>query len=583
MNKRMMFRLSTGEEFRFALNPQDYSIATPSRVNVIQTKGGVFADNFGTGVTVISIKGITKNNFVRTSDGNVRNKALDTFKELRDKIVLGYFSGQVPGLPPNKTMEFWNFTDEDYYEVIPMQFTLTRSSSKPLFYNYDINLVVVRKLTDPEPTPTDIVEESLEKSEEYQKLFPLTPSLPTLLPDHIINPDKETESPTTPLPFVLHYGNNAFFFNIQEVSKTDLSTYIKEHGYSFVPNLAYVSPDLANTKPTELGAILINKTTGAMFLVGGVDFTLPPNTIRIEIPSWKNDEPTYMSVVTPADIDYGVLPIIRQIYSKQNYDTPPLPDPKPVESTTINLLYPFEKLRMDYFISTQNREQALDPLEQQLLNREYERMQIVKELDESHEYNKQVREILNALNVILLPEDSVGGDLDRQVTSDIMRAIRIAQAKGEYGVTLGSYGTVVFTKHLTEAIPALHHLSDEIALEKKILMGIFRREIYPAINKPTPVDINTTESETLAAYGHVLGLERMVTDVLALPPNLREEAENVAKDMLYEDGLIGEYGLTRSLEDLYQDLIDQGIFTGGTASSDLINHLHQMQFPGAIP
>jgi len=496
-------------------------------------------------------------------------------------------------------MEFWNFTDEDYYEVIPMQFTLTRSSSKALFYNYDINLVVIRKLTDPEPTPIDIIEENLKKSEEYQKLFPLTPSLPTLLPDHIINPDKEPTIPsptllpdhiinsgkesTTPLPFILPYGDNNFLFNIQEVSQTDLAAYIKEHGYSFVPNLAYVSPDLANSKPTELGALLLNQTTDTIFLVEGVDLTLPPNTIRIEVPNWKNDEPTYMSVITPANVDYGVLPIIRQVYSEQNYDTPAPQTSKPVESSTINLLYPFEKLRMDYWINAQSSEQPPDPLEQQLFNREQERVQIIKELDNTHQYNKQVREILKALDVILLPEDVVGGNLDRQITADIMQAIRIAQAKGEANVTLGSYGTVIFSKHLTEAIPVLQHLSDEIALEKKILLGIFQREIYPTIDKPASMDINTTESETLAAYGHVLGLERMVTDVLSLPPNLREEAETVAKDMLYEDGLIGEYGLTRSLEDLYQDLIDQGIFTGGTASADLINHLHQMQFPGAIP
>ena len=58
------------------------------------------------------------------------------------------------------------------------------------------------------------------------------------------------------------------------------------------------------------------------------------------------------------------------------------------------------------------------------------------------------------------------------------------------------------------------------------------------------------------------------------------EAEELAKDMLYENDLILDRD--KPLEEIYQDLISQGIFTGGTASAGLINHLHQMQFPGAF-
>ena len=575
----MMFKLSTGEEFLFALNPQEYNVITPARVNIVQTKGGVFADNFGTGVTAINIKGITKNNFVKDQSGNVRNTALDTFKELRDKVVLNYFDGQIPGLPPTKTMEFYNFTDEDYYEVIPMQFSLTRSATKALFYNYEINLVVVRKLSDPEAKKSDIVENYLQLSEENKNLYPLSPTPSSPIVDAIINPDEASPS-TTPLPFIFTYGDEALLFNIQEIGTFDIGNYIKEHTASFIPNLAYISPDLANSKPTEIGAILQNQSTGAVFMVNGVDPTLPPNTIRIEVPTIQNTVDQYLASLDSANIDYGILPILQQAYNEENENPNPEVANK-LKNSTINLLYPFEKLRTDYWLKLQSSdENTPDPLEQQLVNQEIERMEIVKDINEVQQQTKQAEEILKALNTVLIPEEEIGTSLSSYASSELFRTIRMAQLQGELGVNFGKYGTIIFSSHLTDALPILQNLPSDIAQEKKILIGTLERKVYPTIDKPPSLDINTTEAEALAAYGHVLGLERVVTDVLSMPPEAREEAEELAKDMLYENDLILDKD--KSLEEIYQDLISQGIFTGGTASAGLINHLHQMQFPGAV-
>ncbi len=586
MAKRMMFRLSTGEEFFFALNPQEYTAITPARVNIVQTKGGVFADNFGVGVTAINIKGIAKNNFVRDKDGNVRNTALDTFKELRDKVVLNYFDGQIPGLPPTKTMEFYNFTDEDYYEVIPMQFSLTRSATKPLLYTYEINLVVVRSLLDAAAKERDRVEEYLQLSEENKNLYPLSPTPSSQIVDAIINPDEAGSSPTpaapssTSLPFIFKYGDEVLLFNIQEIGTFDIGNYIKEHTASFIPNLAYISPDLANSKPTEMGAILQNQSTGAVFMVNGVDPTLPPNTIRIEVPTIQNTVDQYLASLESANMEYGILPILQQAYNEENENPNPEVANK-LKNSTINLLYPFEKLRTDYWLKLQSSdENTPDPLEQQLVNQEIERMEIVKDINEVQQQTKQAEEILKALNTVLIPEEEIGTSLSSYASSELFRTIRMAQLQGELGVNFGKYGTIIFSSHLTDALPTLQNLPSDIAQEKKILIGTLERKVYPTIDKPPSLDINTTEAEALAAYGHVLGLERVVTDVLSMPPGAREEAEELAKDMLYENDLILDKD--KSLEEIYQDLISQGIFTGGTASAGLINHLHQMQFPGAI-
>jgi hypothetical protein len=143
--------------------------------------------------------------------------------------------------------------------------------------------------------------------------------------------------------------------------------------------------------------------------------------------------------------------------------------------------------------------------------------------------------------------------------------------------------TLVFTNHLTETLPILHTLSDDIALEKKILLGVLERTIYPTTEDNVPLDINSTEAETLSAYGHVLGLERVVTDVLSIPEELREESESLAKEMMLADGLIDASDMDTPLADLYEELIEKGIFTGGTASAGLINQLHQLQIPGSLP
>ena len=580
MPKRMMFKLSTGEEFLFALNPQEYSVITPARVNIVQTKGGIFADNFGTGVTAINIKGITKNNFVSDKDGNVRNTALDTFKELRDKVVLNYFDGQIPGLPPTKTMEFYNFTDEDYYEVIPMQFSLTRSATKPLFYNYEINLVVVRKLSDAEVKEKDIVEEYLQLSEENKNLYPLSPTPSSPIVDAIINPDEASPSTTTPLPFIFTYGDDVLLFNIQEIGTFDIGNYIREHTASFIPNLAYISPDLANSKPTEIGAILKNQSTGAVFMVNGVDPTLPPNTIRIEVPSIQNSVDQYLASLDSADISYGILPILQQAYNEENESTN-YEAANAIKNSTINLLYPFEKLRMDYWSKLKSSDENIpDPLEQQLINQETERMEIAKDISGIQQQAKQAEEILKALNTVLIPEEEIGTSLSSYASSELFHTIRMAQLQGELGIDFGKYGTIIFSSHLTEALPTLQNLPNDVAQEKKILISTLERKVYPTIDKPPSLDINTTEAEALAAYGHVLGLERVVTDVLSMPPEIRGEAEELAKDMLYENDLISDQD--RPLEEIYQDLISQGVFTGGTASAGLINHLHQMQFIGAI-
>ena len=41
------------------INPENFSQTEPARINVTQTKGGIFVDQFGPGIKTITISGVT--------------------------------------------------------------------------------------------------------------------------------------------------------------------------------------------------------------------------------------------------------------------------------------------------------------------------------------------------------------------------------------------------------------------------------------------------------------------------------------------------------------------------------------------
>lgn len=129
--------------FPFKLNPQEYSVMLPSRINATQTKGGVFIDDFGLGIGTISIRGFTLV-FDHQEHSII---ALDEFKKLRDEVYLRFFENRSAGQAPTTEMYFYNFTDEDYYQVVPYSFKFDRSSAKPHLYLYDIGLYILKAAT----------------------------------------------------------------------------------------------------------------------------------------------------------------------------------------------------------------------------------------------------------------------------------------------------------------------------------------------------------------------------------------------------------------------------------------------------
>lgn len=110
--KRMEFKYGNSE-YKFVLNPEQYSQSEPSRLAVIQTKGGAFIDAWGAGLISIEIKGTTgfKNGTGNPTDG------FHKFVELRN-LIRTIYKDVKPGEKIKNLMQFYNYTDDDNWYVL---------------------------------------------------------------------------------------------------------------------------------------------------------------------------------------------------------------------------------------------------------------------------------------------------------------------------------------------------------------------------------------------------------------------------------------------------------------------------------
>ena len=146
--KRMEFYYN-GKSYKFNLNPEEYQMTEPNRVNLTQTIGGAWIDEFGAGVPMITFKGIT--GFKQPSTGSP-TYGWAKFEELRSIIKKVYNRvGQGQIVPSSKEMYFYNYTDGHYFVVTPVTFELMRSISRPHMYSYNVQLICQRSAVNANP------------------------------------------------------------------------------------------------------------------------------------------------------------------------------------------------------------------------------------------------------------------------------------------------------------------------------------------------------------------------------------------------------------------------------------------------
>jgi hypothetical protein len=132
-----------------SINPEDLTYSEPSRVSVQQTLGSAWVDSFGKGLRTITISGTT--GWRAKHDGGkdweeefiaLHSEAFRKWHGMRDlAIIMGDDPDQIQ-------MEFVDSLDGIAVNVIPQQFVLKRSKSRPLLMQYNITMAVLSDIAN---------------------------------------------------------------------------------------------------------------------------------------------------------------------------------------------------------------------------------------------------------------------------------------------------------------------------------------------------------------------------------------------------------------------------------------------------
>lgn len=130
------------------IRPEDLTRTDASRINVQQTLGGAWADNFGAGIPQITITGHT--GWRRTQSSS--DDGVARFQRLKDQVFDQWHKKRAAATaqgtaPDNVRLVFSDALDNFSVVVAPMTFVLRRSKSRPLLCQYQIAMTVLE--TDP--------------------------------------------------------------------------------------------------------------------------------------------------------------------------------------------------------------------------------------------------------------------------------------------------------------------------------------------------------------------------------------------------------------------------------------------------
>lgn len=123
-------------DYKFNINPQNIRVVQPHRVSVLKTQSAYVVDDFNDDVQSVIISG--------TAAGP-RLKGEQAIMNLWN--FLDGYSNQVPsyGQAPREPLTFYNHTDNYAFATVigPEGYTIERDVSRPLEWNYEINLIVL--------------------------------------------------------------------------------------------------------------------------------------------------------------------------------------------------------------------------------------------------------------------------------------------------------------------------------------------------------------------------------------------------------------------------------------------------------
>jgi LysM repeat protein len=166
-----MFEVSGGDvvtpdRFILPLNPESLRVTWSTRTKITHTKAGAFQDNIGLGLPHFSLQGtfgyrgtLDNGNAARSLTGD-KKSALELFRDMETILLLFYSrfgTYKLSGVPtPNPVdpanpplLNFYNFTDRDFYVVQLDKFELLRNTQRKFLYQYDIQMTGLKRVSAP--------------------------------------------------------------------------------------------------------------------------------------------------------------------------------------------------------------------------------------------------------------------------------------------------------------------------------------------------------------------------------------------------------------------------------------------------
>lgn len=131
-------------------NPEDMQQEEPARVSVTQTLGGAFVTDFGQGLPTVTLSGTTGYRRKTTAEGR-ETDGFQEFQRLRNRIYRGFIETNDPKL----SLYWYNWEDDEYYQIQPTSFRLMRNKSEPLLYRYEFRFTCIRRLKGTRRQTTD--------------------------------------------------------------------------------------------------------------------------------------------------------------------------------------------------------------------------------------------------------------------------------------------------------------------------------------------------------------------------------------------------------------------------------------------
>lgn len=137
-------KLGMGTIMRHTLtrNPEEMSQDESARVSITPTLGGAYVQDFGQGLIPITLSGTTGYRKRTTSEGLLTD-GFQEFLIFRTRIYRDFIRSNDPDL-----QLFWyNWEDDEYYQIQPQNFRLQRSKSQPLLYRYEFRFTCIEQIT----------------------------------------------------------------------------------------------------------------------------------------------------------------------------------------------------------------------------------------------------------------------------------------------------------------------------------------------------------------------------------------------------------------------------------------------------